>query len=195
MPRASAAVAARTASQVLTAATNLFSTRGFADVSVDDVARSAGVTRGAVYHHYVSKAGLFRSVAEHLQAAIAEELVTTAEASSSPTARLRAGSHAFLDAITRGDAARVLLVDAPAALGWQEWRRIDAERSEVHLRDALGEVMDDSGADRTLLDALTAQLSGAMNEAALWVVQHDDPTSARPLAHAALDRLLDAIAR
>ncbi|KAB1656288.1 TetR family transcriptional regulator [Pseudoclavibacter chungangensis] len=193
MPRTSAAVAARTASRVLAVATTLFSTRGFADVSVDDVAQAAGVTRGAVYHHYDSKAGLFRAVAEHLQAGIAAELVAAADASDSPAARLRAGSHAFLDAITRGATSRVLLVDAPAALGWQEWRRIDAERSEVHLRDALGDVLAESGSDSSLLDALTVQLSGAMNDAALWIAQHDDPTIARPLAHAALDRLLDAV--
>jgi AcrR family transcriptional regulator len=189
MPRASAADAARTAQDVLDAATALFAARGFADVTLDDVARAAGVTRGAVYHHYTNKAGVFDAVARHLQAQVADAVITAAEgAGADPGAQLRAGSHAFLDAITAPAVVRVLLVDAPSVVGWQTWRRLDAENSAAHLRDGLREV----GVPGPLLDALTAQLSGAMNEAALWIAQHDDPAAARTQAHAALERLLDA---
>ncbi|MBO0608936.1 TetR family transcriptional regulator [Myceligenerans salitolerans] len=191
MPRASAAAAARTAQQVLDAATDLFAARGFAAVSLDDVARAAGVTRGAVYHHYGNKAGLFRAVAARLQARVADSVVEAAEhAGADPRARLGAGSHAFLDAITSGPAVRVLLVDAPAVLGWREWRELDAENSGTHLRDALRAM----GVDDDLLGALTAQLSGAMNDAALWIAEHEDGTRTRQQAHAALDRLLAAVA-
>ncbi len=187
MPRASAADAARTARRVLESATGLFADRSFADVSVDDVARAAGVTRGAVYHHYGNKEGLFRAVAATLQSRVAAAVVDAAQAvGSDPGDQLRAGSHAFLDAITSGPTAPVLLIDAPAVIGWQEWRRLDAENSAAHLRAALhhADVPED------LLDASTAQLSGAMNEAALWIAQHDDTDAARAQAHAALDRLL-----
>lgn len=189
MPRASAADAARTAQQVLASATDLFATRGFADVTLDDVARAAGVTRGAVYHHYANKAGLFAAVAARLQTQVADAVVETAEgAGAAPDAQLRAGSHAFLDAITAAPVVRILLLDAPSVLGWQTWRRLDAENSAAHLREALRE----TGVPDPLLDALTAQLSGAMNEAALWIAQHDDETTARTQSHTALDRLLDA---
>ncbi|GAB2529668.1 TetR/AcrR family transcriptional regulator [Paramicrobacterium agarici] len=190
MPRASAAAAAETARSILTAATDLFAERGFAGVSLDDVATAADVTRGAVYHHYASKAGLFRSVAARLQADVAESVVSAAETQSDdPREQLRAGCHAFVDAITHGPAVRVLLVDAPAQFGWAEWRSLDAENSEVHLREALASV----GVDPDILDALTAQLSGAMNEAALWIAQHPDAESRRS-AHSALDLILDAVA-
>lgn len=190
MARASAAEAARTAQQVLDSATGLFASRGFVDVSLADVAQAAGVTRGAVYHHYGNKAGLFRRVAARLQLQIAEAVVEAAEgAGGEPSDQLKAGSHAFLDAITAASAVRVLLIDAPAVIGWQEWRQLDAENSAAHLQ----EVLRDAGVAEELLDAATAQLSGAMNEAALWTAQHSNTALAREQSHVVLDRLLLAV--
>lgn len=190
MARASAEAAARTAQEILDSATLLLAERGFAEVSLEDVARAAGVTRGAVYHHYRSKAGVLRAVATELQSRVAQSVVEAAEAAG-PEAdvQLRAGSHAFLEAITATPVVRVLLVDAPAVVGWQEWRRLDAEHSGAHLRDALSRV----GLDGELVEATAAQLSGAMNEAALWVAQSSDRDRARAQAHAVLDRFLDAV--
>lgn len=190
MPRATAAAAAQTAERILDTATDLFGSQGFAEVSLDDVARAADVTRGAVYHHYGSKAGLFAAVADRLQAGIADAVVTAAEAAGAhPADQLRAGSHAFLDAITAGPAARTLLIDAPAVIGWHEWRRLDAENSAGHLRDALRE----AGVPDETLEASTALLSGAMNETALWIAQQEDGEAARMQAHRALDALLTAL--
>lgn len=190
MPRASAADAARTAQQVLDSATELFAERGYSAVLLDDVAHVAGVTRGAVYHHYRNKPGLFLAVAERLQHDVGDQVVAAAEASGDdPAEQLRSGSHAFLDAITEGLAARILLVEAPAVVGWEQWRQLDAQNSAQHLREALEAL----GVPSELTDAFTAQLSGAMNEAALWVAQHRDRTAARRLAHEALDRLLSAV--
>ena len=190
MPRASAAVAAQTAQQVLDSATELFAERGFSEVSLDDVAHAAGVTRGAVYHHYRNKRGLFRAVASRLQSKVAEAVVEAAERSGADArGQLRAGSHAFLDAITAGPAVRVLLVDAPAVVGWQEWRRLDAENSGAHLREALQA----TGVPDLLLDAMTAHLSGAMNGAALWIAQNPNGAEAREQAHTVLDRVLAAV--
>lgn len=190
MPRASAAAAAQTAHQILEAAAELFAARGYAAVSLDDIARAAGVTRGAVYHHYDSKAGLFSAVVARFQSGIAEAVVEAAEnAGTDPADQLRAGSHAFLDAITTGASVRVLLIDAPSVIGWEAWRQLDAENSAAHLGEALQAV----GVADELLDATTAQLSGAMNEAALWIAQHDDVVRAREQAHLVLDRLLTSL--
>ncbi len=189
MPRASAADAAQTAQRVLESATELFARRGFAEISLADVAHAAGVTRGAIYHHYRNKAGLYGAVAARLQAEVADAVIAAAEgAGSDPGAQLRAGSHAFLDAITSGSAVRILLIDAPSVLGWEEWRRLDAENSAAHLREALQH----TSVPEDLLDATTAQLSGAMNEAALWIAEHEKSDVGRTQAHSALDHLLAA---
>src|SRR5690625_300965 len=128
MARASAAVAAQTARDVLDAGTELFTSRGFAEVSLEDVAQRAGVTRGAVYHHYRSKAGLLRAAAARLQADVAAAVVAAAEQEETASAQLRAGCHAFLEAITAAPAVRILLIDAPAVLGWTQWRELDAQK-------------------------------------------------------------------
>lgn len=190
MARASAAVAWQTAQEILRSGTELFAARGFAEVSLEDVAQVAGVTRGAVYHHYGSKAGLFRAVTARLHTEVAEVVVAAAQqAGPDSRSQLRAGCHAFLDAITDTSVARVLLLDAPAVIGWVQWRELDAQTSETHLREALTDV----GVPAPLVDAMTVQLSGAMNEAALWITQQARGTDARQQAHDALDRLLEAV--
>lgn len=188
MPRASAVDAAETARRILETATAHFAAHGFAAASVDDIATAAGVSRGAVYHHYSSKPGLFTAVASAQQKIIADAIVTATEGSDPETA-LHAGSHAFLDAITQGAAARVLLVDGPAVLSWADWRRMDAEGSASHLREALAEL----GVAAALQDALTAALSGAMNELALWLSERRADPDARVRAHDSLDLLLRAV--
>lgn len=189
MPRASAAAAAQTAQNILSASIELFTVKGFAAISIDDIAERAGVTRGAVYHHYGNKLGLFTAAAGHLQAKVTQAVVTEAEASGEDAAgQLRAGCHAFIDAITSETAARILLAEAPAVLGWTQWRQLDASNSVVHLREALKS----ADTPRHLLEATTAQLSGAMNEAALWIAETDD-SARREAVHQTLDRLIDAV--
>ncbi|MEV4735948.1 MULTISPECIES: TetR/AcrR family transcriptional regulator [unclassified Microbacterium] len=189
MPRASASDAALTAARILGAATEHFADRGFAISSVDAIARAADVTRGAVYHHYTSKAGLFAAVAQVQQQAVAEAIVAATGDTNDTRAALRQGSHAFLDAITRGPAARVLLVDGPAVLSWEDWRRLDGAGPARELRQGLAEL----GLAPALLDPLTAALSGAMNELAVWLSGRTDDEDARVRGHEALDRLLDAV--
>ena len=188
MPRASAADAAETARRILEVATTQFADYGFAAASVEEIARTAGVTRGAVYHHYASKAGLFAATAAAQQTAVAEA-IAEATADSEATDALRDGGHAFLDAITHGSAARILLVEGPAVLSWDDWRRMDAAGPESELRAGLAE----AGVSPAVLDAMTAALSGAMNELALLLVRRPGEARARTAAHQALDTLLDGI--
>lgn len=188
MPRASASDAAETARRILDVASAHFAEHGYAAASVDDIARAAGVTRGAVYHHYSTKPLLFAAVAAAQQQLVADAIVT-ATADSTPVAALRDGSHAFLDAITQGAAARVLLVDGPAVLSWDDWRRFDADGPAATLREGLAE----AGIAPALRDALTAALSGGMNELALWLSERPTDAAAHAQAHDALDLLLDAV--
>ncbi|WP_300267935.1 TetR/AcrR family transcriptional regulator [Microbacterium sp.] len=188
MPRASAADAAETARRVLQTAAAHFAEHGYANTSIDGIASAAGVTRGAVYHHYASKSGLFSAVVAAQQDAIATAIANATDGVAAHQA-LRTGSHAFLDAITQGSAARVLLVEGPAALSWSQWRAHDARGPAAELRTGLAE----AGIRPEILDALTTALSGAMNELALWLSERTSDTAARKNAHAALDVLLNAL--
>ncbi len=187
MPRRSQAQSAETGRRIIRCAETRFAADGYAAASLDAIAVDSGVTRGAVYHHFGSKAGLFAAVVEGLQSAVGDAVAARAEQVDGPSAQLRAGCHRFLDVVTAGPASRILLVDAPAVLGWAEWRRLDAHHSGRHLAEAIAAI----GAHPA--DALTQLLSGGMNEIALWIVESGDDADAIERAHAALDLVLDSV--
>ncbi|WP_374771761.1 TetR/AcrR family transcriptional regulator [Streptomyces sp. NBC_01310] len=93
------------------------------------VARAVGVTKGAAYHHFDSKAGLFRAVVSQVQQELGERVAAAAERHENLWEQLRAGCRAFLAAGTDPAVRRILLVDAPTVLGWDEWRTLDDQDS------------------------------------------------------------------
>lgn len=191
MPRASAVDAAFTAEKVLSAASQCFAAYGFHATSVEQIARSAGVTRGAVYHHFDDKVGLLRAVVRAGHRRVASHIVDNAEvARGDILALLRTGCHAFVDGITQDEAARVILVDGPAVLGWTEWRALDAENSMQELHEAIALL-----APAADVEALTRLLSGAMNEGVLWLIERPDDPDARAAVHRTLDQLVNAVGR
>ncbi|MBY6686129.1 TetR/AcrR family transcriptional regulator [Rhodococcus sp. BP-149] len=136
---------------------------------MEQVAVAAGVSRGAIYHHWNGKRALFADVVAH-----AQEIVGAAVAASSEGDgwdALEAGCAAFLAAAIAPEVRRILLVDGPAVLGWQEWRRSDTEYAGRKLAEGL-RALPDLAVDA---DAATALLSGAMNDGALWIAEGGDP--------------------
>ncbi|MFF6836977.1 MULTISPECIES: TetR family transcriptional regulator [unclassified Streptomyces] len=163
-----------------------FAADGYHQVVLAEVARAAGVTKGAAYHHFDSKAGLFRAVVSEVQEELGERVAAEAGRHDDLWEQLRAGCRAFLASGTDPAVRRILLVDAPTVLGWDEWRTLDEESSARHLAEAL-ETLAEAGliAGRPV-EPLARLLSGAMNEAALWIARGGDPGAAEE----ALDRLL-----
>ncbi|MDB1087992.1 TetR/AcrR family transcriptional regulator [Streptomyces sp. ACA25] len=177
-----------------------FARHGYGSVVLAEVAAATGVTKGAAYHHFGSKAGLFRAVLEQVQQEVAEQVVSAAEAHRDPWQQLTAGCRAFLTAGSDPEVRRVMLIDGPAVLGWNEWRRMDEGASARHLEEALTVLVEAGIIPRQPVTPLARLLSGAMNEAALWLAQPDgtgDGTGAdveaEAEAEAALVRLLEGL--
>ncbi|KIH98672.1 TetR family transcriptional regulator [Streptomonospora alba] len=170
----------------------LFSDRGYGAVGLADVVQAAGVTKGALYHHFAGKADLFRAVLEELQQEVGRRVAAAADAHDDPWTRLTAGCQEFLTATTEPEVQRVMLVDGPAVLGWSRWRAMDEAASARHLADALSSLVDAGIIAPQPVQPLVHLLSGAMNEAALWLESSSDPED---LEHtrAALGRLLQAL--
>nr|WP_203596984.1 TetR/AcrR family transcriptional regulator [Actinomadura bangladeshensis] len=169
-----------------------FAADGYHDVVLAEVAQAAGVTKGAAYHHFASKAGLFRAVVSEVQHELGERVADAARRYDDPWEQLRAGCRAFLAAGRDPVVRRIVLLDAPAVLGWDEWRAMDEDSSARHLAEAL-EVLVKAGviADQPV-EPLTRLLSGAMNEAALWLARSTTP-EAPAQTERALDRLLNGL--
>lgn len=174
----------RTRAALLAAARRLFGAEGFAAVSTTAVAREAGVTRGALYHHFADKRELFRAVYEGVEADLTARAAETLAASSAGgepdvAAGLVAGAESFLDACLDGPTGRIVLEDAPAVLGWSEWRAI-GERFGLGVIEAALRFGVESGQLAALPPKPTAHaLLGALDELALWVASAEDPASAR----------------
>ncbi|WP_026404878.1 TetR/AcrR family transcriptional regulator [Actinomadura rifamycini] len=147
----------------------LFTERGYGAVGLAEIVAAADVTKGALYHHFESKGALFREVLREVQDEVAARVAASADAEADPWDRLLAGCRAFLAASTAPDVQRVMLVDGPAVLGWTEWRAMDEAASARHLTDALTGLMELGTIAPRPVEPLARLLSGAMNEAALWL--------------------------
>ncbi len=151
---------------LVAAARQRFGELGYLATSVDDVARDAGRTKGAVYHHFPDKRALFEQVFT------AEQQALAAQVAQSPT--LAGGIATYLRIIAATPAAaRITLVDGPAVLGWARWRSCDGGPFRTMLRRSLD--AHEALAQRYDLDLLTELLLGAVTEAAQQVVTADDP--------------------
>ncbi|KAA1422818.1 TetR/AcrR family transcriptional regulator [Mumia zhuanghuii] len=193
MGRSTKAQSAINRAHLVDLACELFAERGYESVGLDDVAAAAGQTRGAVYHHFGSKRGLFLAALTQAQEAVAHVVAEAAAATTDPWDALVAGCHAFLDAAADDSVRRILLVDGPSVVGWQEWRELDAVNSRRLLEEGLRELEAHGDLDDGSAAALAVTLSGAMNEAALWTAEAGGRTRAE--AHAALTAILGGLRR
>lgn len=168
----------RTTGRLLAEARRLFAEYGFAGVSAEQIVAAAGVTRGALYHHFEGKKGLFRAVLEQAQAEIEQRVNAAVGRAQDPMEMLIAGNDEFLAACLDPGLQRIVLTDAPAVLGWEEWRAIDEGHVQGKYRAFLGRLMDDGVLRPFPVDALAHIISGAANEAAFWAARTDDPETA-----------------
>lgn len=174
----------------MTAARRLFADRGYADVLAEDIVAAAGLTRGALRHHFGDKRALFRAVLEQLESEIADQLAAAAAGESDPWAALRRGVVAFLDICEEPEVVQIALTDAPAVLGWAEWRALEADYGLGLVTAAIEAVAAAGGVDQRQVDALAHLVLAATIEAALVVARSPDRAEARAAAEQALLALL-----
>lgn len=159
-----------TRAALIATARRLFTERGYADVSSNEIVAAAGLSRGALYHHYSDKRDLFRAVFVELEAELAAELtVAAAQAGNDPAAGMQAALDAFLSACERDEMVRIGLTDAPAVLGWQAWREIETEHGLGLLLGMLDHAMAAGLLPRLPVRVLAQLMLSTVIEAALLV--------------------------
>jgi AcrR family transcriptional regulator len=180
---------------LVAAARPLFAERGFAAVGTDELARAAGVTRGALYHQFEGKTELFAAVFEQLEDEIAQSIGTRVLASGAkdPAAALRVGVDAWLAACADPAVDRIVLIEAPAALGWERWREIGRRYGVGLVEAALAAVIEQGILPRQPVRPLAHVLVGALEEAALYASRAEDRDVATEEVRAALHQLVDAL--
>jgi AcrR family transcriptional regulator len=187
----------QTTRKLLAIARAQFAARGYASTGTEHLVQAAGLTRGALYHHFGSKEGLFRAVVDDVQREVGERVeqaaARVAETHAGIWEQFVAGCRAFLAASTDPQVQRIMLVDAPAVLGWDVWRDMDSQYSLRSLKQVLAAMASEGLIVPEPIDALAHLLSGAMNEAALWIARAPDPEGALAEATASLETLLGAL--
>lgn len=182
-----------TVKRLIAVARPLFAQLGYAETPTERIVAEAGVTRGALYHHFGSKEGLFSAVLDAVQWEVAGRVSAAAAQQTDPWDQLLAGSHAFLAAAADPDVQRIMLLDAPAVLGWETWRRFDATHAMRLLREALDKLQENGVINVESMEAATHLLSGAMNESALWIARSTDVAAALGESYNVLTQLLEGL--
>jgi AcrR family transcriptional regulator len=195
-PRTQAARSAATKDALVVAARPLFAAHGFGGVSTEAIVAAAGVTRGAMYHQFADKTELFAAVFEAVEAEVTG-LVGSAVAgggSTDPIEVMKLGAGTWLDACAEPEVQRIVLLEAPAVLGWERWREIGLQygmglvQALITHAISVGRIADQPVAP------LAHVMIGALDEAALYVARAADPQRARREVGAVIDRLVDAFA-
>lgn len=187
---------AATRALLLDSARKLFADKGFNAVSTEAIVAAAGVTRGALYHQFDDKAALFAAVYEDVErdlvADVAERIA--AERPADQLQAMRVGARLFLDLCSAPEVQRIVLIDAPAVLGWDRWRAVGMKYGLGVIEAMLTQAI----ADRVIADQPvrpTAHvLLGALDEAALYISRADNADEARAQMHAVCDRIIAGIA-
>jgi AcrR family transcriptional regulator len=174
---------------LVTAGRALFGARGYAAVGTEELVAAAGVTRGALYHHFRDKRDLFRAVFVETEQGFVRQVAEQVLPVEDPFDRLAAALEATLDACTDREVARIAFLDAPAVLGYEEWRAIVEESSLGLLTLMLAQAMEAGALRRAPADPLAHLVLGALNEAGMVIAAGAD----REPVGAALRALLDGL--
>lgn len=179
---------------LIDAARALFAEHGFADTATEAVVAAAGVTRGALYHHFKDKTALFRAVYEDLEQQLVARVAESVQGFTNPLKELKRGSEAFLDACLEPAVIRVVLLEGPTVLGWQTWREIDQMYGLGMVQLTLQMAMDAGAIRKAPLEALAHVVLGALVEGSMYIANADDREKARAEVGKAIGALIDGLA-
>lgn len=182
-----------TRSELIEAGRALFATRGYDAVGTEEIVAAAGVTRGALYHHFDGKRGLFAAIFESVERELTERFPYEALTGEDPFGELVSGIETFLDLSLDLEVQRITLIDGPAVLGWEEWHEIEARYGLGLIEAALGAAMKAGQIRELPVEELAIVLLGALMEAALQLARAGEPEPARARSAGVLRALLEGL--
>lgn len=192
MTQIRAEYAQQTRSRLVESARQLFTEHGYAPVTVEQIARHAGVTQGALYHHFTGKREVFSAVATM----VGTEVVTAvaADLSEEETAWDAATSaiDSFLVQCLRPDVQRILYIDGPS-VGWQQWREGSRTLGVSLVESILVRLKKEGLIATRSVRSLAHLLVGALNEAAIVIADAKDPKRTRTEMLRTLQEILRAL--
>src|SRR5581483_8457853 len=184
---------AQTRDALIRAGRQLFGDKGFRDTSVDDVARQARVTTGALYHHFPTKTALFEAVFEATHTDLMAASTNAAQDAHDAVDMLARGFDAFLDASLRPDIQRILVLDAPAVLGPERFTELDERYAFTTIVAALEQAVEAGALRVDDPETVTRLLLGALTRGAMLIASSPDPVGARDSVSRSIRALLNGL--
>jgi AcrR family transcriptional regulator len=185
-----------TQTALLDAGRRLFATKGYSHSGREEIVAAAGVTRGALQHHFGDKQALFRAVYEAIEQEVVADIAIAAMAvGDDPVEQLRAGCHAYLDAVLDPAVQRICAIDGPAVLPEDVRQEITDRYALGLVREAVKAAVSAGSIDETPVEPLTRILLAGVMAAAQYVATSADPDVARMEAGQTVDLLLDNLKR
>lgn len=181
---------AQTRAALVSAGRRLFGEHGFAATSVDDLAREARVTTGALYHHFPRKAALFEAVFEQAHLELLTSAVKAAEGSPDEVEFLARAFEAFLDATLEPDLQRITIIDGPSVLGLVRFTELDERYAAGMLVEAINEASTAGLLHVDDPDTVSRLLLGALTRGAMLIANAAEPQAARDAVAQAFRALL-----
>jgi AcrR family transcriptional regulator len=193
-PGKRAAQGRATRGQLIEVATRLFAEHGYEGTSIEAVLSAAGVSRGALYHHFAGKEALFEAVVSAVSEQVTVELTETVQGCDDPLDAMRTAAVAWIDLAADPVIQRIVLVDAPSVLGWDRWRAMDDGRTLGAMRAMLQAISDSGRLPAELVGPFSHMILAALDEIVMVIARAPDSTAAvaegRMAVKALLDRLL-----
>jgi AcrR family transcriptional regulator len=179
-----------TREQLIEVATRLFAERGYEDTSIEAVLAAAGVSRGALYHHFAGKDALFEAVVESVDDRITAELTAAISGIQDPVELLCTGALKWIDLAGDPVIQRILLTDGPAVLGWERWRTMNEEGAYGQAKALLQAVADAGRLRQDLVGPFAHMILAATDEMAIVIARADDPEAALAEGRVAVEELI-----
>jgi AcrR family transcriptional regulator len=183
-----------TRDRLIDAGRQAFGARGYDATSLAEILDVAGAAKGALYHHFETKAALFDAVLDRVVQETAQAAAARALGAASPAARLKAGCGAWLEMTLDPAVQRIVLLDSVAVVGWARARQIDDRHILAGLRHNLQRLAEQPGGLDADVDLLAHMVLAAVNEAALFIMCAEDPRAALAVGRNAVEALIDQLA-
>lgn len=188
---------AATRDALIAAGRALFGARGYAEVGTEEIVRTAGVSRGALYHQFADKAELFAAVFESVEEVTSARITAAViEAGpDDPIAAMKLGTAVFLDICTEPEMARIMLIDAPAVLGEQRWTEISTEYNMGLVLQLIERAIELGRIPPQPTVPVARILLGALREGALYLAGAENLVVARAQVGILLTAVIESTTR
>jgi AcrR family transcriptional regulator len=184
-----------TRGRLIEVATSLFADHGYEGTSIEAVLAAAGVSRGALYHHFAGKEALFAAVVLAISDRVTAEVTEAIRDCTDPVDAMRTGALAWIDLAGDPVIQRIMLMDAPSVLGWEQWRAIDEGRTVGAMRAMLQAVSDTGRLPQELVEPFSHMILAALDEAAMIVARASDSRVAVAEERQAVEKFLARLLR